>query len=118
VDAPEGEHLPVPVAVPMALAPVAEPARGLARGRALASASMPAVQAAAVAAGSFVAGAAVAGLVHRRRSPSLASGARAGRALARGPRKPATSGSDRVQVVGRRTMLLDVYLLGTPDQNG
>src|ERR1700754_4130284 len=55
---------------------------------------IPAVQAAAVAAGGFVAGAAVVGLVARRqrRSPALAKGARAGRRLARGRGRRGSSG--------------------------
>lgn len=89
--------------------------RGLARERVQGTA-MPAVQAAAVAAGSFVAGAAVAGLVHRRhsRSPALGRRGRVGRALARGSRK-AVRGPERLQIVGSRTLLVDVHLLGIPD---
>ncbi len=76
---------------------------------------IPAVQAAAVAAGGFVAGAAVVGLVTRRqrRSSALAKGSRAGRRLARGRRR-STSG-ELVQIVGSRSLLLDVHLLGGRD---
>ena len=78
---------------------------------------VPAVQAAAVAAGGFVAGAAVLGLVHRRqRRAALAQGQRARRL---GPPRPArgrASGQavELVQIVGSRSLLLDVHLLGGP----
>ncbi len=74
--------------------------------------AIPAVQAAAVAAGGFVAGAAVVGLVTRRqrRAGALAGGRRAGRRLGRG-RKPAGAG-ELVQIVGSRSLLVDVHLLG------
>jgi hypothetical protein len=76
---------------------------------------MPAVQAAAVAAGGFVAGAAVVGLVHRRqRRGALAKGRRARRLGA--SRAAGARGSGRavelVQIVGSRSLLLDVHLLG------
>jgi hypothetical protein len=89
--------------------------RALVRQHGLDGMALPAVQAAAVAAGSFVAGAAVAGLVHRRhsRSAALARGARAGRRLGRSSRK-AARGPERLQIVGSRTLLVDVHLLGTP----
>jgi hypothetical protein len=71
---------------------------------------LPAVQAAAVAAGGFVAGAAVVGLVHRRqrRSGALAKG--------RGTRR-SNRASELVQVVGSRSFLVDVHLLGGPGGN-
>jgi hypothetical protein len=78
---------------------------------------IPAVQAAAVAAGGFVAGAAVAGLVHRRqrRSPAIAKRRRAARAVG-GARTPGARGTGRavelVQIVGSRSLLVDVHLLG------
>jgi hypothetical protein len=70
-----------------------------------AGAVLPAVQAAAVAAGGFVAGAAVVGLVHRRqrRSSAIAKG--------RGSRRAGRAG-ELVQVVGSRSFLVDVHLLG------
>lgn len=73
-----------------------------------AGAVIPAVQAAAVAAGGFVAGAAVVGLVHRRqqRSAVLSRGRRSGR---RGGKA-----GELVQIVGSRSFLLDVHLLGGP----
>jgi hypothetical protein len=82
--------------------------------RDLEGAAIPAVQAAAVAAGSFVAGAAVAGLVARRQRGrvALSQGGRGGRALQRSGRK--SPAGETLQVVGRRTMLVDVHVLGTP----
>jgi hypothetical protein len=79
---------------------------------------IPAVQAAAVAAGGFVAGAAVIGLVTRRqrRAVALSKGRKAGRRLARGRRRDAQSGaSELVQIVGSRSLLVDVHLLGGRD---
>ncbi len=74
------------------------------------AAAIPAVQAAAVAAGGFVAGAAVVGLVARRQRRAPAS-ARRGRRLGRG-RKPASGAGELVQIVGSRSLLVDVHLLG------
>jgi hypothetical protein len=76
---------------------------------------MPAVQAAAVAAGGFVAGAAVVGLVHRhqRRSSSLARGRRAGRELGKGGGSRGARAVELVQIVGSRSLLVDVHLLGS-----
>jgi hypothetical protein len=82
-----------------------------------AGAMMPAVQAAAVAAGGFVAGAAVLGLVHRRqRRAALAKGRRARRlGASRSARGRATGQAvELVQIVGSRSLLLDVHLLGGP----
>jgi hypothetical protein len=78
---------------------------------------VPAVQAAAVAAGGFVAGAAVVGLVHRRRQrhlSALAKGRRAGRRLGRGGRDARSGGraGELLQIVGSRSLLVDVHLLG------
>jgi hypothetical protein len=77
---------------------------------------IPAVQAAAAAAGGFVAGAAVVGLVHRRQrhSAALSKGRRAGRGprrAGRGGRAAPTAG-ELVQIVGSRSLLVDVHLLG------
>jgi hypothetical protein len=82
-----------------------------------AGAMMPAVQAAAVAAGGFVAGAAVLGLVHRRqRRAQLAKGRRARRLGPSRPVRRRASGQavELVQIVGSRSLLLDVHLLGGP----
>jgi hypothetical protein len=85
--------------------------------------TIPAVQAAAVAAGGFVAGAAVVGLVHRRqrRSAALPKGRRSSSAdLARGGRRSRRSGraGELVQIVGSRSLLVDVHLLGGPGADG
>jgi hypothetical protein len=92
---------------------------GLARNRGSAVAMIPAVQAAAVAAGGFVAGAAVVGLVARRQRQALArsKSRHAGRRLARGRRgrKSASGAEELVQIVGSRSLLLDVHLLGGRD---
>jgi hypothetical protein len=80
---------------------------------------LPAVQAAAVAAGGFMAGAAIVGLVARRqrRSSALSKGHRAGRDLRRGGRRPraGSRAGELVQIVGSRSLLVDVHLLGGRD---
>jgi hypothetical protein len=76
---------------------------------------VPAVQAAAVAAGGFVAGAAVVGLVQRRRRrTALVKGRRAGRRLSRGGRDARSNrrAGELLQIVGSRSLLVDVHLLG------
>ncbi len=80
-------------------------------GRALIRSAAPAAQAAVLAAGGFVAGAAVIGLANRRR------GRRGARALAgrgrRGARgKSGGARSELVQILGTRSLLVDVHLLG------
>src|SRR6476646_9133955 len=71
------------------------------------AAMMPAVQAAAVAAGGFVAGAAVVGLVHRRqrRAAVPSKGRRANGELARGSGRGRRSAKavELVQIVGSRS---------------
>jgi hypothetical protein len=77
---------------------------------------IPAVQAAAVAAGGFVAGAAVVGLVARRRRPATLAKGRQSSRLARGRRRRASSPvGELVQIVGSRSLLVDVHLLGGRD---
>jgi hypothetical protein len=80
---------------------------------------VPAVQAAAAAAGGFVAGAAIVGLLTRRqrRSSALLKGRRAGREMSRGARRPRAVGraGELVQIVGSRSLLVDVHLLGGRD---
>jgi hypothetical protein len=71
---------------------------------------VPAVQAAAVAAGGFVAGAAVVGLARRRRLDSRAS--RLG-VRERGGRGHRRSAGELLQIVGSRSVLLDIHLLGS-----
>ena len=80
-----------------------------------AGAVIPAVQAAAVAAGGFVAGAAVVGLVNRRHRSASAPAkgrrvSRAGRSARAGER-----GGELVQIIGSRSLLVDVHLLGGRD---
>jgi hypothetical protein len=78
---------------------------------------IPAVQAAAVAAGGFVAGAAVVGLVQRRQrhSASISKGRRRGRGGGRVGRTAAVGG-ELVQIVSSRSLLVDVHLLGPAGQ--
>jgi hypothetical protein len=76
---------------------------------------LPAVQAAAAAAGGFVAGAAVVGLVGRRqrRSRALEKAAPRRRLLRRaGGARGSTAPAELLQIVGSRSLLLDVHLLG------
>jgi hypothetical protein len=75
---------------------------------------VPVVQAAAVAAGGFVAGAAVVGLVHRRRQRATLAKGRGARRLSRGGRdgRSANRAGELLQIVGSRSLLLDVHLLG------
>jgi hypothetical protein len=84
-------------------APVAAPSRAI----------VPAVQAVAVAATGFVAGAAVVGLVGRHQRRALAQGSGAGRALGRG-RGGRDRGPEVLQVVSTRSLLVDVHVLGGP----
>ena len=77
------------------------------------TAAPPAVQAAAAAAGGFVAGAAVIGLVQRRHR--RAALARAQRGRRPGRRRDSGGGvAELVQIVGSRSLLVDVHLLGGP----
>jgi hypothetical protein len=76
---------------------------------------IPAMQAAAVAAGGFIAGAAVVGLVNRRHRSASAPAkgrrvSRAGRSARAGER-----GGELVQIIGSRSLLVDVHLLGGRD---
>jgi hypothetical protein len=70
---------------------------------------VPVAQAAAVAAGGFVAGAAVVGLVSRRRTRHR------GRLTARRRGKERARGAELWQIVGSRSLLVDVHLLGGRD---
>jgi hypothetical protein len=69
----------------------------------------PVVQTAAVAAGGFVAGAVVVRVLGRRHQKALA-GSAPRRRLAR-HKQPAR---ERVEIVGSRSLLVDVHLLGSP----
>jgi hypothetical protein len=67
---------------------------------------LPAVQAAAAAATGFVAGAATITLLRRRHSRRLARSARSG------PRRAV----DMLPIVGTRTFLIDIHLVGRPER--
>jgi hypothetical protein len=69
---------------------------------------VPAVQTAAVAAGGFVAGAVVVGVLGRRHQRALAT--RPARRLTGRKR----SAGELVEIVGSRSFLVDVHLLGSP----
>jgi hypothetical protein len=92
-----------------------QPVAGALAGPREAGARLPAVQAAAVAAGGFVAGAAFVGLVHHRRHrrASALSRGRRGRELSKGAGRPAARAAELVQIVGSRSLLVDVHLLGS-----
>ena len=76
-------------------------------------AAQPIVQTAAVAAGGFVAGAAVLGLVHRRQARRAAlAAARPRRRIARAGRRAKQVG-EAFEVVASRSFLVDVHLLGS-----
>jgi hypothetical protein len=86
---------------------------------ALARAVAPAGRGIALAASGFLAGAAVVGLVGRRRaygSRSLGRVARGARAGAGGSRRGRGRGVEPVQIVGTRSLLLDIHLLGRPER--
>lgn len=75
--------------------------------------SPPGVQAAAAAAGGFVAGAAMLGLVHRRHSKRVAlASARSSRPRVGRAGKRSKSMGELMEVVATRTLLVDVHLLG------
>ncbi len=115
-DALEGEEVDALPVLAGAPAPArAQPSAGvLAQERRSVALAIPAVQAAAVAAGGFVAGAAVVGLVHRRkaRARALAKGRRGRRAVGRRSEGKAARAAELVQIVGSRSLLVDVHLLG------
>jgi hypothetical protein len=75
---------------------------------------VPAVQAAAVAATGFVAGAAVVGLVSRRHSRALAAGATPRRRLLR---RSSGARVEALQIVSTRSLLVDVHLLNGGEQS-
>jgi hypothetical protein len=113
-DTEEIDAIAVPVDDGVSIAPVdMVPVPASRRSGALASLrSAPAVQAAAVAAGGFVAGAAVVGIARRRRGGAVRV-ARRGSDSARGRRaKGARQGAgELLQIVGSRSLLVDVHLL-------
>jgi hypothetical protein len=73
---------------------------------------VPAVQAAAVAAGGFVAGAAFVGLVNRHHNRALAAGQPRRRLL----RRSRGGRVEALQIVSTRSILVDVHLLGNGEQ--
>jgi hypothetical protein len=104
---PGGGHDALPVLAEGAVVGEVRSVGGISR--ASSPALVPAVQAAAAAAGGFLAGAAVIGLVNRRRGAArLVRRPRAGR-VARG--RGAARGGELVQIVGSRSLLVDVHLL-------
>ncbi len=83
------------------------------QGRGLIGSVAPATQAVVVAAGGFVAGAAVVGLAGRRRGKrarALADSRGKGR-RGKGRRGKASRAGELVQIVGTRSLLVDVHLL-------
>jgi hypothetical protein len=119
----DGEEIDaLPVLAEEARAVRRRPVSGdLSADRRAAGVMIPAVQAAAVAAGGFVAGAAVVGLVHRRQrhSAAISRGGRSRHGLGRGGRgRRAARASELVQIVGSRSLLVDVHLLGGSRADG
>ena len=108
-DTEEVDALPVLAQEPTVIAP---PAGALPAQAGSGRAVVPAVQAAAVAAGGFVAGAAVVGLVHRRRRSTTLAKGRGARRLSRSGRSANRSAGELLQIVGSRSLLVDVHLLG------
>ena len=95
------------------------PARTPATARAAASSA--AVQAAAAAAGGFVAGAALLGLVarrQRRRALPASAGRRRTRLTGRRSAQAAGGARELVQILGTRSLLVDVHLLAGPSAPG
>ncbi|HMD52903.1 MAG TPA: hypothetical protein VKG62_09325 [Solirubrobacteraceae bacterium] len=111
------DALPVPASAP-AGGRVSRLSRALPGGRTRSAGALGAAQAAAVAAGGFLAGAALVGLVrHRERgSSTLARGVGVGRSLARGGGAAKTP--EVLQIVGTRSLLLDVHLLAPRNPDG
>jgi hypothetical protein len=115
-DAGEGEEvdgLPVLAGQPQVLGQPASTG-SLPGERRSGAAVLPAVQAAAVAAGGFVAGAAVVGLMHhrQRRSAALTKGRKGMRELGRRGTGRGGKAGEVAQIVGSRSFLVDVHLLG------
>ncbi len=98
-------------AEPVETLPVLAAPRELSREHA--GGGLPVVQAAAVAAGGFVAGAAMAGLVQRRSARRARARPRR-RALQRKAGRKLPPTRELIQIVGSRSLLVDVHLLGVP----
>jgi len=113
---PESDSLPV-LADAATVLPAVPGRTQLSTGRGAAIVAIPAVQAAAVAAGGFVAGAAVVGLAQRRsrKSAAVVGAGRSRRLLGRrGKDASAGKAAELLQIVGSRSLLVDVHLLGAP----
>ena len=95
---------------------VVTPAPRAIAARRTADSVVPAVQAAAVAATGFVAGAALVGLAHRRAHRRelvrVGSARRLGRRTGRDRGRSSKGGGELVKIVGSRSLLVDVHLLG------
>jgi len=78
---------------------------------------VPTVQAAAVAATGFVVGAAAAGLVRRRRHRRELVRAGSRRRVLAGRGRGGRAGGELLQIVGSRSLLVDVHLLGVPGRD-
>jgi hypothetical protein len=79
------------------------------------SAAIPAVQAAAAAAGGFVAGAAVVRLFNRRHRAAAPLSAPRRRRRGSREKRGSTKAGELIQIVGSRSLLVDVHLLGGRD---
>lgn len=117
-DAEVVEGVPVLDAGPEEIVTVEAGTRSPARRRPAGSSA--AVQAAAAAAGGFVAGAAMLSLLQRRqrRAAALVRAQRPGRVLGRRAVPGAGTVSELVQIVGTRSLLVDVHLLGGSSPTG
>jgi len=91
------------LAAPQSFLPAPAPTRSM----------VPAVQAAAVAAGGFVAGAAVVGLVNRRHNRAALTQGQPRRRLLRRSRAGRV---EALQIVSTRSLLVDVHMLGNGEQ--
>ncbi len=111
---PEQEHEPITEEVDALL--VETEVQGIVASRSMLPATargmVPAVQAAAVAAGGFVAGAAVVGLVNHRHNRALAQGQPRRRLL----RRSRGARVEALQIVSTRSLLVDVHLLNNGEQ--
>jgi hypothetical protein len=115
-DTEEIDALPALIDGPTAVPVGSSPGAGVPAHRG-AVVALPTVQAAAVAAGGFVAGAAFVGLVARRRAPAARATARsARRRIGKRGRNASAAGraGELLQIVGSRSLLVDVHLLGAP----
>ncbi len=107
------DGVPVLAAEPVLSEPAGVSMFGTSETRSLTVSRSAPVQTAAAAAGGFLAGAALLGLVRRRHSRRLAlAGARPSRRLGRARKRSKQPGE--IAIVGSRSLLVDVHLLGAP----